>query len=101
MTFFKSFWTKPTLAAKKSRKWAYNSNDWQNNRHSSKRTEHLIIKKSPAVTNVAAWIKAETLPSHQEVIYVTQFSVDLPNAPQKMKKVMILKRSALKDKKEN
>jgi hypothetical protein len=26
----------------------------------SNRLEHLIIKKTPAVTKVAAWIKAET-----------------------------------------
>ena len=71
--------------------------------HSSKRTEHLMIKKSPAVTNVAAWIKAETGvgPSIASGSHICNpICADLPNAPQKIKKVMILKRSALKDKKE-
>ena len=60
MTFFKSFWTKPIVAAKnavitptittKSSVFGAYSN----------KGEHRIIKKTPAVTIVAAWINADT-----------------------------------------
>ena len=69
----------------------------------SKRNEHLIIKNTPAVTNVAAWIRADTgvgpsIASGSQIC--KPICADLPIAPKKSKKVITDKRSNSNDKKE-
>tara|TARA_Y100000816_G_C25931093_1_gene485535 strand:- start:491 stop:736 length:246 start_codon:yes stop_codon:yes gene_type:complete len=65
--------------------------------------EHLIIKKTPAVTNVAAWINALTgvgpsIASGSQIC--RPIWADLPTAPQKSKKLITLNLSSSIFKKE-
>ena len=60
ITRFKSFWSIPTVAAKNAVKEPINVIKINTDSAYSKIAEHLMIKKIPAVTIVAAWIKAET-----------------------------------------
>jgi len=58
--FFISFWTSPIVAEKKAVVAPIRVIIDKTVGTYSKIGEHLIIKKTPAVTIVAAWIKAET-----------------------------------------
>lgn len=60
MTFLISFWTSPTVAEKKAVVAPINVIADKTVGTYSNIGEHLIIKKTPAVTIVAAWINAET-----------------------------------------
>jgi hypothetical protein len=56
MTRFKSFCTNPTVAAKNAVKAPNTKIMNKASEEYSIRGEHLIIKKTPAVTIVAAWM---------------------------------------------
>lgn len=62
----------------------------------SKKAAHLITKKIPAVTIVAAWINAETgvgpsIASGNQTC--KPICADLPKAPNNRKKLIVVKRS--------
>jgi hypothetical protein len=70
---------------------------------SSKSEEHLMIKKTPAVTSVAAWIKADTgvgpsIASGNQMCKPT--CADFPKAPQNSKKVIMVNLSTSRNKNE-
>lgn len=102
MTLFKSFWTKPTLAAKNAVREPTMVTTNNIEGLFSKKYEQRIIKKTPAVTNVAACIKAETgvgpsIASGNQTC--NPIWADLPRAPQKSKNDITLNLSKSNDKK--
>ena len=64
MIFFISFCTKATEAANKAVIIPTIATIFNANCDNSNKGEHLTTKKTPAVTIVAAWIKAETGVGH-------------------------------------
>lgn len=60
ITFLISFWTKPTLAANNAVKPPIRVTQTKTVGANSNKGEDLIKTKTPAVTIVAAWIRAET-----------------------------------------
>lgn len=89
MIFFKSFWKIPVNEAKKAVKEPNNVNKVNVKEENSIKGENLIIRNTPAVTMVAAWIKAETGvgPSIASGSQTCKPScADLPTAPKTKKK---------------
>jgi hypothetical protein len=84
-----SFWTIPTVAAKNEVIAPTKTMRVKTAGEYSKIGEHRIIKNTPAVTMVAAWIKAETgvgpsIASGNQVC--NPICADLPTAPKNKKK---------------
>ena len=91
MTRFKSFWTRPTVPAKNAVNAPKNATINKVELLNSNNIEHRIIKKTPAVTKVAACISAETGvgPSIASGNHIwSPNCADFPRAPQNNKKSM-------------
>ena len=99
MTFLMSFWTKPMVAEKKAVVAPINVIIDKKTGTYSNIGEHFIIKKTPAVTIVAACIKAETGvgPSIASGNHVCNpICADFPMAPINNKEQMTFKTGKLK-----
>ena len=94
MTRFKSFWNKPTEAAKNEVNEPIIETMIKIDSLFSNKMEQRIIKKTPETTKVAAWIKAETgvgpsIASGNQICNPN--CADLPKTPQKSKKEITVK----------
>ena len=94
ITRFRSFWKRPTEAAKNEVKAPITETITRTDSLFSKKIEQRIIKKTPDTTSVAAWIKAETgvgpsIASGNQIW--SDNCADFPRTPQKRRNDIIVK----------